>query len=87
MNCPAKKTKNIPGLARVDEIQTGVSNILAEIIEKLKEIYDFILLDHPPSLTELSRAGYIVNDEILIIAEAQQLSLKNLTSFLQEIRM
>ena len=78
--------KIIPGSARVDEIQTGVSNTLAEIIEKLKEIYDFVLLDHPPSLTELSRAGYIVSDELLIIAEAQQLSLKNLVNFLLEIK-
>jgi len=78
--------KIIPGSARVDEIQTGVSNTLAEIIEKLKETYDFVLLDHPPSLTELSRAGYIVSDELLIIAEAQQLSLKNLISFLLEIK-
>ena len=43
-------------------------------------------MDHPPSLTELSRAGYIVSDELLIIAEAQQLSLKNLISFLLEIK-
>ncbi len=78
--------KIIPGSARVDEIQTGVSNTRAEIVEKLKETYDFVLLDHPPSLTELSRAGYIVSDELLIIAEAQQLSLKNLISFLLEIK-
>ena len=84
---PGKGDKKIiPGSARVDEIKTNVNNTLAEIVEKLKEIYDFVLLDHPPSLTELSRAGYIVSDELLIIAEAQQLSLKNLTSFLQEIK-
>ena len=84
---PGKGDKKIiPGSARVDEIQTGVSNTLAEIVEKLKETYDFVLLDHPPSLTELSRAGYIVSDELLIIAEAQQLSLKNLISFLLEIK-
>ncbi|PUU87005.1 ParA family protein [Halanaerobium sp.] len=78
--------KIIPGSARVDEIQTGVSNTLAEIVDKLKETYDFVLLDHPPSLTELSRAGYIISDQLLIIAEAQQLSLKNLISFLLEIK-
>ena len=84
---PGKGDKKIiSGSARVDEIKTNVKNTLAEIVEKLKETYDFVLLDHPPSLTELSRAGYIVSDELLIIAEAQQLSLKNLTSFLQEIK-
>jgi chromosome partitioning protein len=84
---PGKVDKKIiPGSARVDEIQTGVSNTLAEIVEELKETYDFVLLDHPPSLTEISRAGYIVSDELLIIAEAQQLSLKNLISFLLEIK-
>jgi len=83
---PGKGKNIIPGSARVDEIKTGVSNTLAEIVEKLKETYDFVLLDHPPSLTELSRAGYIVSDELLIIAEAQQLSLKNLMSFLLEIK-
>jgi len=84
---PGKVDKKIiPGSDRVDEIQTGVSNTLAEIVEKLKETYDFVLLDHPPSLTEISRAGYIASDELLIIAEAQQLSLKNLISFLLEIK-
>ena len=84
---PGKVDKKIiAGSARVDEIQTGVSNTLAEIVEELKETYDFVLLDHPPSLTELSRAGYIVSDQLLIIAEAQQLALKNLISFLLEIK-
>jgi chromosome partitioning protein len=84
---PGKEEKKIiPGSARVDEIQTGVSNILAEIMEELKESYDFVLLDHPPSLTKISRAGYIVSDELLITAEAQQLSLKNMMSFLLEIK-
>lgn len=84
---PGKGMKKIiPGSARVDEIQTAVTNTLAEIVEELKKTYDFVLLDHPPSLTELSRAGYIVSDELLIIAEAQQLSLKNLMSFLLEIK-
>ena len=84
---PGKGDKKIiTGSARVDKIQTTVSNTLAEIVEKLKETYDFVLLDHPPSLTELSRAGYIVSDELLIIAEAQQLSLKNMIRFLLEIK-
>jgi chromosome partitioning protein len=84
---PGKGMKKIiPGSARVDEIQTAVTNTLAEIVEELKKNYDFVLLDHPPSLTELSRAGYIVSDNLLIIAEAQQLSLKNLINFLLEIK-
>jgi len=84
---PGKGNKKIiPGAADVDEIISGVNTSLAEIVEELKESYDFVLLDHPPSLTELSRAGYIVSDHLLIIAEAQQLSLKNLISFLLEIK-
>jgi len=83
---PGKGDKKIiPGSAVVDEIKTGVTNSLAEIVEELKETHDFVLLDHPPSLTKISRAGYIASDELLIVAEAQQLSLKNLVSFLVEI--
>jgi chromosome partitioning protein len=84
---PGKGVKKIiPGAADVDEITSGINTTLEEIVEELKETYDFVLLDHPPSLTVLSRAGYIVSDELLIIAEAQQLSLKNLISFLLEIK-
>jgi chromosome partitioning protein len=84
---PGKGVKKIiPGSAKVDKIQSAVTNTLAEIVGKLKDTYDFVLLDHPPSLTELSRAGYLVSDNLLIIAEAQQLSLKNLMSFLLEIK-
>jgi chromosome partitioning protein len=83
---PGKGDKKIiPGSAKVDEIKTGVTTSLAEVVEELKEIHDFVLLDHPPSLTEISRAGYIASDELLIVAEAQQLSLKNLVSFLIEV--
>src|SRR6056297_2428558 len=43
---PGKGDKKIiPGSANVDKIQTGVSNTLAEIVEELKDTYDFILLD------------------------------------------
>ena len=83
---PGKGDKKIiPGSAEVDEIKTGVTTSLAEIVEELKQTHDFVLLDHPPSLTEISRAGYIASDELLIVAEAQQLSLKNLVSFLVEV--
>ena len=77
--------KIIPGSAVVDEIKTGVTTSLAEIVEELKQTHDFVLLDHPPSLTEISRAGYIASDELLVVEEAQQLSLKNLVSFLVEV--
>ncbi|SDC91361.1 ParA family protein [Halanaerobium congolense] len=84
---PGKGDKKIiPGSAVVDEIKTGVTTSLAEIVEGLKQAHDFVLLDHPPSLTEISKAGYIASDELLIVAEAQQLSLKNLVSFLLEIK-
>lgn len=83
---PGKGDKKIIlGSANVDKIKTRVSNSLVEIVEELKQTHDFVLLDHPPSLTEISRAGYIASDELLIVAEAQQLSLKNLVSFLVEI--
>jgi len=84
---PGKGDKKIiPGSAEVDNITTGVTTSLAEIVEELKETHDFVLLDHPPSLTEFLKAGYIASDELLIVAEAQQLSLKNLVSFLLEIK-
>src|SRR6056297_2319363 len=83
---PGKGDKKIiPGSAEVDTITTGVTTRLTEIVEKLKQTHDFVLLDHPPSLIDISKAGYIASDELLIIAEAQQLSLKNLVSFLVEV--
>jgi len=45
------------------------------------------LLDHPPSITEISEADYIASEGLLIVAEAQQLSLKNLVSFLIEVEI
>ena len=79
--------KIIPGSANVDKIKNVVSNSLAEIVEELKLTHDFVLLDHPPSITEISEADYIASEGLLIVAEAQQLSLKNLVSFLIEVEI
>jgi len=85
---PGKGDKKIiPGSVVVDEIQRKVTTSLAEIVEELKLTHDFVLLDHPPSITEISEAGYIASDELVIVAVAQQLSLKNLVSFLVEVEI
>lgn len=62
--------------ARVDLI--GQERRLAEVLVDVQGIYDYILLDCPPSLDLLSLSGLVAADSIIIPLQCQYLALKGL---------
>lgn len=59
--------------------------ILNDLIEKVKELYDFIIVDCPPSLGILSMNSFVASDFIFIPIEAEFLALKGYSILQQAI--
>lgn len=64
----------------------GSSELLKKkLLELETEEYDFVLIDHPPTLSELSLQGIVASDYILVITDAETFSLKNLNGFINDL--
>jgi chromosome partitioning protein len=59
--------------------EAGREFILKELIDQIKDNYDFILIDSPPSLGLLTINSFTASDEIYIPLQAQYLALQGLT--------
>lgn len=64
--------------------QVRREEVLKDILEPIKNDYDFILFDVNPSLSTLNRNILIASDRINIISEAQPLSFLGMEMLLQE---
>ena len=60
--------------------------LLKSILKPLKEIYDFIILDCPPSLGSITQNAIIAADSILIPVQTEFYAIKALGKFLKAIR-
>ncbi len=60
--------------------------LLKSILKPLKEIYDFIILDCPPSLGSITQNAIIAADSILIPVQTEFYAIKALGKFLKSIR-
>jgi chromosome partitioning protein len=60
--------------------EPGREFILKDILTPLKDIYDYILIDCPPSLGLLTLNAFAASDEILIPLTPEYLPLKGLTA-------
>jgi chromosome partitioning protein len=60
--------------------------LLKSILKPLKEIYDFIILDCPPSLGSITKNAIIAADSILIPVQTEFYAVKALGKFLKAIR-
>ncbi len=60
--------------------------LLKSIVKPLKEIYDFIILDCPPSLGSITKNAIIASDSILIPVQTEFYAIKALGKFLKSIR-
>lgn len=58
---------------------------LKRILEKVKDFYDFILLDCPPSLNMLTVNALVSADSILIPMQCEYYALEGLTSLMETI--
>lgn len=65
--------------------ETGREYILQELIEPLRDKYDFILIDSPPSLGLLTINAFTASNEILIPLQAQYLALQGLSKLMEVI--
>ncbi|MBE7671720.1 AAA family ATPase, partial [Tenacibaculum piscium] len=63
----------------------GREYILKELIDPIKDNYDFIIIDSPPSLGLLTINSFTASDEILIPLQAQYLALQGLTKLLEVV--
>ena len=63
--------------------ETGREYILRELLETVKNGYDYTIIDSPPSLGLLTVNALTSADEILIPLQAQYLALQGLTKLLE----
>lgn len=60
---------------------------LRKFIDKVRDQYDYILIDLPPSLSLLTINGLVAADEVIIPMQAQYLSLEGLSQMLEVVNM
>ncbi len=60
---------------------------LRKFIDKIKDRYDYVLIDLPPSLSLLTINGLVAADEVIIPVQAQYLSLEGLSQMLEIVNM
>ena len=65
--------------------QVGREYILKELLEDIKNSYDFVLIDCPPSLGLLTVNAFTASDEVYIPLQAQFLAMRGLTKLIEVI--
>ena len=65
--------------------EAGREYILQEILEPVKDNYDYVLIDCPPSLGLLTINAFTAADEVIIPIQAHFLAIKGLTKILEVI--
>jgi len=60
---------------------------LKETLDKIKNEYDFVLIDCPPSLGILTINGLVAADEVLIPVQCEYLALEGLEQLLSNIKL
>lgn len=65
--------------------ETGREYILKELLESVRSLYDFILIDSPPSLGLLTLNALTASDEVLIPLQAEYLATQGLSKLLEVV--
>ena len=66
-------------------MEMGAERMLAEVLEPLKKIYDYILIDTCPSLGILTINALAAADEVIITVNPQLLAMMGLQDFLRTV--
>lgn len=77
-------------LAAVESQLVGVAgreNRLKQAIEPIREQYDYILVDCPPSLGQVSINAFTASDSVLIPVQCEYYALEGLSQLLNTIRL
>ena len=67
-------------------LEMGAEKMLSEILEPLREDYDYILIDTSPSLGALTINAMSAADEVIITVNPQLLAMMGLQEFLKTVR-
>ena len=67
-------------------LEMGAEKMLSEILEPLREDYDYILIDTSPSLGALTINALSAADEVIITVNPQLLAMMGLQDFLKTVR-
>ncbi len=78
-------TLDLAGAEMELNAEAGREYLLDEIIAPLKEKYDYILIDCPPSLGLLTINAFTTSDEVIIPIQAHFLAIKGLTKIIEVI--
>ena len=65
--------------------EAGREYILRDLIEPLRNSYDYILIDSPPSLGLLTINAFTASDEVLIPLQSQYLAIQGLSKLVEII--
>jgi chromosome partitioning protein len=60
---------------------------LQQVVDKLKDDYDYIVIDLPPSLDLLTLNGLVASDEVLIPVQCEYLALEGLDQLLSTVEL
>jgi chromosome partitioning protein len=60
---------------------------LKEVIDMVKDDYDFVVIDCPPSLGVLTLNALVAADEVIIPVQAEYLALEGLSQLLYNVKM
>lgn len=67
-------------------LEVGKEFILQESLGEIREMYDFILIDCPPSLGTLTISALTASDFVLIALQPEFLALQGMTDFIKILR-
>ena len=67
-------------------IETGSERILFEIVNQIKEYYDYVLIDTSPSLNILTINALCASDSVLITADTQLFAIVGISELLKTIQ-
>ena len=67
--------------------KTAREYYLKDIIDKIKHNYDYVLIDCPPSMGNLTINAFTASDELLIPLQSEFLAMQGLTELLKNFRL
>lgn len=67
-------------------VETGSERILFEIVNQIKEYYDYVLIDTSPSLNILTINAFCASDSVLITADTQLFAIVGISELLKTIQ-
>jgi chromosome partitioning protein len=67
--------------------QPGSENLLREALEPLRERFEYILLDCPPSLGPLTVAALVAADRVIVPVQTEYFALEGLAGLLETLEL